>query len=76
MGGGSCDYSDETARVVDSEVSRILAEAHARTKELIATNRATLERIANRLLETETLTGEEIRKLIAGEGEQLVVTTS
>jgi cell division protease FtsH len=62
-GGGDC--SDRTARVVDAEVARILGEAQARTRALMTEHRETLERIARRLLEVETLTGDDLRELIA-----------
>ena len=57
---GGQDYSEETARALDAEVARILAAAHTRAKALVADNRAALERIASRLLEAETLTGDEL----------------
>ncbi len=63
--GGSHDYSDVTARAVDAEVARLLGEAKERTRALIIEHRATLERIAHRLLEVETLQGEELRELFA-----------
>ncbi|MDC0741512.1 ATP-dependent zinc metalloprotease FtsH [Polyangium mundeleinium] len=61
---GGYDYSEETARVVDAEVGRLLADAEARTKALINEHFEALERIARRLLEVETLSGEEVRALL------------
>ncbi len=61
--GASSDYSDETARAVDAEVARILAEARARALALLTEHRSALERIAGRLLEAEAMTGEELRAL-------------
>jgi cell division protease FtsH len=62
--GGAPDYSEETARAVDAEVARILADALARTRALIAENRDLLEQIAQRLLEAETMSGEELRAVV------------
>ena len=57
------DYSDETARAVDAEVARLLGEAQARARALLPEHRDALERVARRLLEAETMTGEELRAL-------------
>lgn len=65
---GGHDGSDETARAVDSEVARILAEAHARARTLVVENRDAIERIAQRLLAVETLTGDELRSVLANRG--------
>ena len=64
MDRGGYDYSEETARSVDAEVSRLLCEAEVRTKALVSEHHAALERIAQRLLEVETLTGDEVRALL------------
>ena len=54
------NYSEETARLVDAEVKRIVEEAYARCRKLLQDNMETLHRIANALLERETITGEEL----------------
>jgi cell division protease FtsH len=64
-GASSALCSDATLHAVDAEVSRILNEAHARTRSMMAESRATLERVAKRLLEIETMSGEELRALMA-----------
>jgi cell division protease FtsH len=61
---GGQDYSEETARALDAEVARLLASAHARAKALVAEHRGALERVAARLLETETLTGDELAEVL------------
>ncbi|UQA60035.1 ATP-dependent zinc metalloprotease FtsH [Polyangium aurulentum] len=58
------DYSEETARAVDAEVSRILTAAEARTKALLNEHADALERVARRLLEVETLTGADVRSML------------
>ncbi len=63
------DYSEATARLIDSEVRRILNECYARSRKLIQENLDALHRIAAALLERETLNGEEVDLLI--EGKQL-----
>jgi cell division protease FtsH len=59
------EYSDETARVLDEETQRILLEAEDRCRALMTRHRAALNLIARALLEHETLTGEQVRRLIA-----------
>ncbi|HEX7578541.1 MAG TPA: ATP-dependent zinc metalloprotease FtsH, partial [Thermoanaerobaculia bacterium] len=58
------DYSEDTARRIDSEVNRIVAASYSRGKKIISDNRAALEAIAQVLLEKESLDGEEIYAII------------
>lgn len=61
------EFSDETARLIDEEVKRIVNEAYADTRRLIQENRDKLEALAQALLKYETLDGEEVRRIIRGE---------
>ncbi len=58
------DYSDDTARVIDEEVERILREAEARCRDILTENRNALDLIARSLLEHETISGAEVMRLI------------
>jgi cell division protease FtsH len=58
------DYSEDTARKIDSEVNRIVAASYNRGKKIITDHRIALEAIANVLLEKESLDGEEIYAII------------
>jgi cell division protease FtsH len=58
------NYSEDTARLVDSEVKRIVEEAHSRCRKLLQDNEETLHRIARALLDRETITGEELDLLM------------
>lgn len=58
--------SEHTARQVDTEVKRILDDAHERARELLEQERDLLERIAQALLERETLDRHEVRLLADG----------
>ncbi len=60
----SRDYSDETARVIDEEVERILREAEDDCRDLLRENREGLELVARALLEHETIPGSEVYRLI------------
>jgi cell division protease FtsH len=60
------DYSDETARVIDEEVERILRSQEDRTVELLTRYRSGLDAVARALLEHETLDGLEVERLVDG----------
>ena len=57
------EVSEHTARLVDEEVKRILDEAHQEARKVLEANRELLERIAQALLERETLDREDITRL-------------
>jgi cell division protease FtsH len=59
--------SNETAQLIDKEIRRVVDEGYARAKHLLDEHRAELETLAQALLEYETLSGDEIKKLLAGE---------
>ena len=58
--GGERPYSEETARAIDEEVSRIIDESHEEACRLLTEHRKELEALAQALLERETLDEEEI----------------
>jgi cell division protease FtsH len=58
------EYSDETARVIDEEVSRILQEMDDRAMRVLNENRPALDALARLLLEKETVTGEEAGRIM------------
>ncbi|GIW39709.1 MAG: ATP-dependent zinc metalloprotease FtsH [Candidatus Binatia bacterium] len=58
------DYSEQTAVEIDNEVRRILMTAYERAKTLLCENRELLDRIAEALLEKESLDGAEIDEII------------
>lgn len=58
------NFSEDTARLVDAEVKRIVEEAHARCRTLLQDNEAALHRIAAALLERETITGDDLDLLM------------
>jgi cell division protease FtsH len=58
------DYSDETSRVVDEEVERILREQEKRATEVLTKYRSGLDAVAAALREHETVDGEEVKRLV------------
>jgi cell division protease FtsH len=61
------NYSEQTAILIDEEVKRIVTTCMERAENILRENIDALHRLANALLERETLTGEEIDKIIKGE---------
>jgi cell division protease FtsH len=58
------DYSEETARLIDEEVTGLLRAAHARAKELIESHRGAMEALVAMLLEKETVDGPDAEDIV------------
>ncbi len=58
------DFSEDTAAAIDEEVSLLVAEAHRRATEVLSANRAVLDRLADLLVEKETVDAEELQELL------------
>ncbi len=57
-------FSEETARQIDQEVHRLIQEALTRAEQILTEHRDRLDRLAEALLEKETLTGEEVDQVL------------
>ncbi len=64
---GGTTHSADTQRAIDEEVRRIIDDGYETAKRILTEKRQDLERLAQGLLEYETLTGNEITRVIAGE---------
>ncbi len=60
----SKNFSEDTARMIDEEIRRIINEQDTRTEDLLAANRGKLDLLAEALLEHEVLNAEEIEKIL------------
>jgi cell division protease FtsH len=58
------DYSDATAQRIDEEINRLIRESYARARRVLEDNLDILHKLAEQLLEKETLMGQELDKLI------------
>ena len=58
------EYSDDTAKLLDEEIARILTTQESRARDVLSRHRRGLELIAEALLEHETIDGPEVAKLI------------
>jgi cell division protease FtsH len=56
--------SEETARLIDEEISKILKSCYDKTKELLKAEREKLDRMVELLLQKEVLEGEELEKIL------------
>ena len=59
-------YSESTAQIVDEEIKKIVHSCYERAKNLLNENRAVLDKLAERLVAVETVSGEELDWLIQG----------
>ena len=57
-------YGEETARLIDAEIKRILTDAHDKARDILTAHRYNLETITRRLLEIEVMEGNELRRLL------------
>jgi len=64
---GGKEHSEEMQKRIDQKVKEIVDEGYERAKAILTEKHDDLERLAQGLLEYETLTGNEITKIIAGE---------
>ncbi len=60
------DYSEKTAQDIDNAVSKFLVDAKKRTEKILTEKRDILDKIANVLLEKETIEKDEFDAIIAG----------
>ena len=58
------DYSEKTAEDIDKEIRKIVTDAYTNARQLLTENHDILDRLANSLLEKETLDSKEIDKLM------------
>jgi cell division protease FtsH len=64
MGSSQSAMSSETRVLIDTEVSRLVNEAYAKAKNLLVENREVLDKLAQMLVEKETVTAEEFQQLL------------
>ncbi|GBQ39897.1 ATP-dependent zinc metalloprotease FtsH [Acetobacter fabarum] len=65
--GAARNFSEQTARDIDVEVKRLIDEAYVQARNYLHDHVDELHRLAEALLEYETLTGEEIRQIMRGQ---------
>jgi cell division protease FtsH len=58
-------YGEETAQKIDSEIKRILSDAHNTARRILTEQRHKLESVTHRLLEIEVMEGDELRLMLS-----------
>ncbi len=61
--GGGREYSEETAKMIDMEVMRLVNEAYVDVKKLLEEKKEYVEKLVDLLLEKEVVTGEEFEEI-------------
>jgi cell division protease FtsH len=61
------NVSDATAKLIDEEIRRIIDEAETAARRILTEHRDDLDKVAQALLEYETLSGDEVKALLRGE---------
>jgi cell division protease FtsH len=59
------NYSDRVAAQIDAEIRRLIDAAHTEAREILVANRKTLDRLAQALIEKETLDTPEVAEILA-----------
>jgi cell division protease FtsH len=73
--GGERDFSEDTARAIDAEVRELLDRLHDRVRGILTTRKASLVAGAAELKQVETLEGERLRRVLAGDAVERVAGT-
>jgi len=60
------NYSEETSKLIDSEVHEIVDRARRRAHELLTRYRSVLDAVVGKLIEQETLSSDEFNQLVDG----------
>ncbi|MGH9279003.1 MAG: ATP-dependent metallopeptidase FtsH/Yme1/Tma family protein, partial [Acidimicrobiales bacterium] len=68
--GHQANYSDQVAAKIDAEIRRLIDEAHDEAREVLVTHRKTLDRLAQALVEKETLDTPEVEEILADVGKR------
>jgi cell division protease FtsH len=62
--GAPKEYSDDTARLIDEEVKKILSETHAKVSDILSIHRQALEDLAKLLLEKEVVERPQLQAIL------------
>jgi cell division protease FtsH len=58
------NYAEDTARLIDAEVKRIMTDAHMRATTILTGKRDMLEKVTRQLLEVEVMEGDTLRNIL------------
>jgi cell division protease FtsH len=61
------DFSNSTFELIDGEKRKLIDAAYQEARQMLVDNRTALENVAQALLKYETLSGDEVRQIMAGQ---------
>ncbi len=67
------DFSEETAAVIDQEVNSLVENAYKLARQVLVQNRPILDKIAEMLVERETVDADELQEILLSNNVQMVV---
>ncbi len=76
LGGERGVYAEETARLIDAEVKRIVSDAHNLARQTLADRRGQLVEVTRQLLVREVMEGDELRAILKATPPELPAFTS
>lgn len=71
-GGTNKNYSETTGKEIDDEVLKLIKVSHEKSRKILEDNIELLDMVASRLLEVETITGEEFNQMVEEYKEQRI----
>jgi cell division protease FtsH len=63
--GEAASLSEDMNSKIDAEIKKLIDESYDKAKKILVENRDAMDRVANRLLEVETIYGDEFKKLVS-----------
>lgn len=69
-------YSEETARIIDEEVRKIIAQAYDRSKDILSRHRPQLVQLAERLLSREMVRQDELKEILGERMDRIAAITA
>jgi cell division protease FtsH len=67
FGMGAREYSEETAKIIDEEVKKLISDLETETRQILLNHRDRVEALAQALLRYETLDGTDVERVMKGE---------
>jgi cell division protease FtsH len=67
FGGDGREYSDETARIIDEEIKKLIDGLFEETRKILEANRERVEAMAKALLKYETLDSQDVDRIMRGD---------
>jgi cell division protease FtsH len=67
FGMGAREYSEETAKIIDEEVKKLISDLESQTRQVLLAHRDRVDALAQALLRYETLDGGDVERVMKGE---------